>query len=294
MKVLNFGSINIDITYQVKDFVRAGETISSYAVERHAGGKGFNQSIALSRAGLPVYHAGCIGRDGIFLKEELDEAGVNTEYIKIVEIPTGNAIIQVNEKGNNCIILYAGANHRITEEYIDEVLQNFDTGDILILQNEISCLSYLVDAAYKKGMKIALNPSPMNEQIKHNLLEKAAWLLVNEVEAEDITNCNTPDSCIRTLSAMFPEAKIIMTLGSDGVIYCDKDNKVCQGIYHVPVVDTTGAGDTFTGFFLAMIIQGKTEKEALDVASKAAAISVSKAGAAQSIPTLEQLSAFEF
>ena len=292
MKVLNFGSVNIDITYKVKDFVRAGETISSYAVERHAGGKGFNQSIAMARAGLTVYHAGCIGSDGIFLREELDKAGVDTRYLKLGETPTGNAIIQVNNEGNNCIILYAGANYSITEAYIDQVLNDFEQGDVLVVQNEISCMEYLVNTAHEKGMKIAINPSPMNESINHSMLAKATWLLVNELEAAEIAAFEEEQRSIGALADMFPEALIVMTLGSEGVLYKDKEQVLHQGIYSVAAVDTTGAGDTFTGYFLASVLKGCSHKQALDVASKAAAISVTKPGAAESIPTMEQVLAF--
>ena len=291
MKVLNFGSINIDITYQVKDFVQAGETISSSSVTRHSGGKGFNQSLALARAGIHVYHAGCIGSDGLFLKEELEQCGVNTEYLKLVDSATGNAIIQVNSKGNNCIILYAGANHCVTEQDIDAVLQNFCPGDVLLIQNEINNLEYLVDKAYAKGMKIAVNPSPYNESITENILKKSSWLLINQVEAQSISGHTKYDQALSYLAKLCPDSTIIMTLGSEGVMCMDNGRIISHTAYKVNAVDTTGAGDTFTGYYLAAVLNGGTQERALELASKAASLSVQKPGAAESIPSMEQVEA---
>ena len=161
MKILNFGSLNIDRVYSVDEFVRAGETISSLKMETYAGGKGLNQSIAAARAGEEVYHGGMIGEDGLFLKELLAENGVETSFIGVTGAQTGHAIIQVNAGGQNSILLFGGANRMIDREFADHVLGNFDRGDILILQNETSSLGYIVDRAWEKGMRIALNPSPI-------------------------------------------------------------------------------------------------------------------------------------
>lgn len=289
MKILNFGSINIDNCYQVREFVRAGETISADAVKRHAGGKGFNQSVALARAGAEVYHAGCIGEDGLFLRDMLEQEGVKTELIKTVDAPTGNAVIQVNSYGNNCIILFSGANARVTEAYADTVFENFSSDDVLLIQNEISCLKYIVDKAAAIGMKIAFNPSPMNEGVSLDMLKKASWLFVNQVEAAEITGKEDRDETMEALAKLLPETAVIMTLGEDGAVYRDKALRTSHGIYPVPPVDTTGAGDTFTGFFLASVLKGQGVDRALETASKAAAISVTRPGAAESIPRLEEL-----
>ena len=149
--ILNFGSVNIDNCYQVRDFVRAGETISALEVTRHAGGKGFNQSVALARAGAKVCHAGCIGEDGLFLRDMLHAEGVDTDFLRVTDSPTGNAIIQVNARGENCIILYTGANGCVTEDYADEVFSRFGPDDVLLVQNEISSLPYIIEKAREKG-----------------------------------------------------------------------------------------------------------------------------------------------
>ena len=139
MKVLNFGSLNIDYVYDVDDFVKKGETISSKDLNVFCGGKGLNQSVALAKAGAEVYHAGMIGEDGKFLLDLLKEAGVNIDNVVIRDdIRTGNAIIQRNKSGDNCIILFSGANRSITKDYVDRVLSGFEKGDYIVLQNEIS------------------------------------------------------------------------------------------------------------------------------------------------------------
>lgn len=166
MNILNFGSLNIDYTYQVDHFVRAGETSSSKSLSVFSGGKGLNQSIALSRAGANVWHAGAVGKeDGAFLIEELSEAGVHTEFISRTEGKTGHAIIQKDPSGQNCILLYGGANQEIGKEFVDRVMERFEEGDFLILQNEISEIAYIMEKARQKGMRIVLNPSPMDEKI---------------------------------------------------------------------------------------------------------------------------------
>lgn len=291
--ILNFGSVNIDNCYQVRDFVRAGETISALEVTRHAGGKGFNQSVALARAGAKVCHAGCIGEDGLFLRDMLRAAGVDTDFLRVTDTPTGNAIIQVNSRGENCIILYTGANGSVTKDFADEVLKRFGPEDLLLIQNEISSLPYIIDKAKEKGMRIAFNPSPMNSGVTREMLGAADWLFVNQVEASEITGAEGRENCLRALCEMFPRTAIIMTLGGDGVVYRDEKQSLSHGIYPVNTLDTTGAGDTFTGFFLGALASGGSVEYALELASKAAAISVTRSGAAESIPTLDEVLQFE-
>lgn len=293
MKILNFGSVNIDLVYAVKEFVKPGETIASLSLEKHSGGKGFNQSVALAKAGMMTYHAGRIGADGMFLKKALEDYGAQTSHLQVVDMPTGHAMIQVNDQGENCIILYPGANAAMDEVFCDQVLRDFGEEDVLVLQNEINHLAHIVDKAYAKGMHIALNPSPMNAKITAELLEKVTWLFVNAVEAQSLTGEKEPALQMAVLKAKYPKAQIILTLGKEGAWYQTEDQLYKQVAYRVEAVDTTAAGDTFTGFFLAMLLQGKMPNEALEIATKAAALSVTKKGAATSIPTLEEVCAFK-
>ena len=285
MKVLNFGSLNLDYTYQVETILIPGETQASKSREIFCGGKGLNQSIALAKAGVPVYHAGMIGEEGEILLETCRENGVNTEFIRKIDGPSGHTIIQVDKNGQNCILLYGGANQEITRAQVDAAMECFEAGDFLVLQNEINEIAYIMEKAHEKGMKIVLNPSPMDEKIAGYPLDYVDYFLLNEIEAGDICGCQgSGRELLDKLGERFPGAKIVLTLGGDGSMYKDGDLVLEQPIYRVPVVDTTAAGDTFTGFFIGGLMRGEEPKTALDHAAKAAAIAVSRPGAAPSIP----------
>lgn len=293
MKILNFGSLNIDYVYSVEHFVQKGETLSSDMLNVYSGGKGLNQSIALSRAGLPVYHAGMIGEDGTFLENMLKDAGVNTQFLyKSSEVRTGNAIIQNDKNGDNCILLYGGANQAITKDMIDQVLANFEAGDWLVLQNEICEIPYIVEQAHHKGMKIMLNPSPMNDRIYELCLDYIDVFILNEVEAQGLVGTTDDVQKLQSqLKEKFPNAEIVLTLGEKGSMYLGEES-VEQEIYSVETVDTTAAGDTFTGYYLAGRLQEMSVKETLNMAAAASAIAVSKRGAAPSIPTKAEVIQF--
>lgn len=298
MKVLCFGSLNIDYTYHVDHFVQKGETLSSDSLNVFSGGKGLNQSIALAKAGAEAYHAGTIGEDGRFLLEMMEEAGVNTSCVTVSsEVRTGNAIIQNDKEGDNCILLYGGANQAITKNQVDQVLSRFGEGDWLVLQNEISRLPYIVDQAHRRGMKIVLNPSPMDEKIFDLPLNQVDYFLLNEVEAGQILKrkCGSGtdmDELASALSEQFPAAVIVLTIGSEGAIYSGPGKRFRQPVYKVKAVDTTAAGDTFTGYFIAGILKGLPEEKAMDMAAKAAAIAVTRPGAAPSIPKMQEVEMF--
>lgn len=296
MKVLNFGSLNIDHVYEVENFVKKGETISSYSLNTFCGGKGFNQSLALARAGVPVFHAGFVGEDGEDLIKTLKDNRVDVTFIKkIKDIPTGHAIIQLNQENDNCILLYSGANYMNTRSYVDEVLSEFCENDILLIQNEINELPYLVDKAYEKGIKIVLNPSPMNEKIQEIELNKIWCFILNEHEAKNLlkTEVFDNDEIINALGKKYPEHHIVLTLGEEGSVYVHGDETVYQTAYKVEVVDTTAAGDTFTGYYLSGIIDGESVKKSMDLAAKASALAVAKKGAEPSIPYVQMVNNFK-
>ena len=295
MKVLSFGSLNIDYTYKVPHFVKKGETLASERLQVFGGGKGLNQSVALAKAGTEVYHAGSIGQDGMFLLDMLKDAGANTDFVKILDtVRTGNAIIQNDKSGDNCIILYGGANQAITREQVDEVMSHFESGDYLVLQNEINELGYIVEKAHEKGMIIVLNPSPMNEKILALPLDVINYFILNEVEAAQILGKEDKgeeswEQIADDLLKKFPQATIVLTMGSEGSVFKNQKETVCQSIYKVQAVDTTAAGDTFPGYFIGGILGGLSAKEAMDQASKASAIAVTRKGAAPSIPVLAEV-----
>ena len=295
MKVLCFGSLNIDYTYKVPHFVKKGETLASERLQVFGGGKGLNQSVALAKAGTEVYHAGSIGQDGMFLLDMLKDAGANTDFVKILDtVRTGNAIIQNDKSGDNCIILYGGANQAITREQVDEVMSHFESGDYLVLQNEINELGYIVEKAHEKGMIIVLNPSPMNEKILALPLDVINYFILNEVEAAQILGKEDKgeeswEQIADDLLKKFPQATIVLTMGSEGSVFKNQKETVCQSIYKVQAVDTTAAGDTFSGYFIGGILGGLSAKEAMDQASKASAIAVTRKEAAPSIPVLAEV-----
>ena len=293
MKILNFGSLNIDIFFRVENIVKPGETISAKSIEKRPGGKGLNQSVALSKSFENVYHAGSVGDDGVFLIDYLKSEDINTKYIKKSDKLTGNAIIQVDDKGENSIVLYKGANFDNDKKFIDEVLDNFDKDDILLLQNEISSMKYLIDKAYEKGMKIVLNPSPITDEIKEFDFNKIDLLLVNEIEAKNIANKNSVDESIDYFTSTYKNINLIVTVGSKGSIFVNKNEKIKQEGIKVESVDSTGAGDTFTGFFVSYFYQGKNVRDCLKFASLASALSVTKSGDSISIPSLCDVKEFE-
>lgn len=294
MKILVFGSLNIDRRYMVDHFVQPGETLSSDSVGTFSGGKGLNQAIACKKAGSDVYMAGKIGTDGAFLLAELKDADVVTKHVFIDDDElSGHAIIQVDKDGQNCIILYGGTNRTITHAEIDEVLADFDKGDIILLQNEINALDYIIDKAHEKGMVVALNPSPMDDKLLSCDLSKISYFIMNEIEAAAICGQNDPDVAIATLHEKYPESKIVITLGGDGSKYFDGEITHEHGIYSVKAVDTTAAGDTFTGYFLNGLMENMEPMEIMSMAAKASAIAVSRPGAADSIPTKDEVLATE-
>lgn len=288
-KILNYGSLNIDRVYQVEHFVTPGETISSTKMDIFPGGKGLNQSIALARAGASVYHAGTIGEDGLFLKEALEKSGVDCRYIEVTDSPTGHANIQVDEKGENAIILFKGSNFENSKDQMYKVIDDFSEGDVLVLQNEINDIEYLMTLAKQKGMKIMLNPSPMNDELRNLDLSSVTWLILNEIEGNALTGEQDKDKILKELSQKYPDTAIILTLGSNGAFYQDKNVTYFQPCFECKVVDTTAAGDTFTGYFLAGIAAGLSQNDAMEQAAMAASIAVSRVGASSSIPDYEEV-----
>ena len=289
MKILNFGSLNIDKVYAVEEIVKGGETIDSVSFSESVGGKGLNQSIAVAKAGGNIMHAGCVGKDGEILLQALKDNNVDTSLIKTVESASGQAIIQVDKHGQNCIILFHGANYEVDKAYIDGVMQDFAQGDILILQNEISNIDYIIEVAKAKQMKIYLNPSPINENLNKYNIQAIDGIFVNEHEGAYLADKEKVEDILDSLASKYPELEIILTFGDKGAYYRHKDINIFQPAYKVDAVDTTAAGDTFTGYFIALRQQGKSIEESLQKASKASSITVSRKGASISIPKIAEV-----
>lgn len=291
MKILNFGSLNYDHVYEMEHFVLPKETISSINYSRNFGGKGLNQSIALAKAGMEIYHAGRVGSDGQDFIDYLNRYNVKTDYLlKDENEATGHAIIQVC-KGQNCIILHGGANQKVDDKQVDEVLSHFEKGDVLLLQNEISNIAYIMKKAHEKGMKIVINTAPMDDKIFTYPLEFVDIYIVNEVEAAGLVKTKTTDEkeIIKLIQKQYPNSKVVMTVGEKGAYFIGDDKVIHEDAKKVEAIDTTAAGDTFTGYFLASYLDDNDPVKALKIATLASSITVQGKGAAKSIPSIEDL-----
>jgi|TARA_Y100000310_G_scaffold314454_1_gene363808 ribokinase len=258
--------------------------------QQHPGGKGLNQSLALAKAGATVWHAGKVGSEGSWLKEIMTEAGVDTRLTEIVGVPSGHANIQVTPDGQNAIVLFGGANRSITVDDVDTVLAHGEKGDYLLVQNEISCMPELLERAKAKGLKIAFNAAPITEQVLDYPLETIDIFIVNEVEGEALSGESEPDKMIETLLESYPASAVTLTLGEKGAFFADQGGTIHQPAYVVDAADTTGAGDTFTGYLLAELLRDEDIASCLTTACKAAAVCVTRRGAATSIPERQELS----
>ncbi len=293
MKILNFGSLNFDKVYDVPHFCAEGETLLSQGYGEFLGGKGLNQSLALARAGAQVYHAGAVGPDGAPLRAILEESGVDTRHLMTVPTVSGHAIIQ-KYQGKNCIIVHGGANQETREADIDRILADFGPGDVLLMQNETSCVPYAMETAKARGLKVAFNASPITQALLQYPLELVDYFIINEVEGKALSDAGSEDfsQILQALARRFPQAVIVLTVGENGVLYRDSQVTTGHKRYTVPVADTTAAGDTFCGYFLAGLSQGLCVEECLRQASMAAAIAVSRHGAAPSIPWAREVQEF--
>lgn len=289
MKLLDFGSLNIDHVYRLERMVREGETIAAGEYQKNAGGKGLNQAIALRKAGAEVFMAGAVGQEGGFLLQFLAEQGVDTRHVRTLDAPTGHALIQVDGEGRNCIIVYGGANRLITPEMADSILDSFAPGDYVLLQNEISPLGHILRSAHERGLRIIINPSPITQELLEAPLHLADWLILNETEGHELSGQTQADAILDALIKRYPGCRFVLTLGEAGSIYADSARRVKQPAFTVPTVDTTAAGDTFTGYFLESVMKGETVERALLRASKASSITVSRPGAGQSIPCSDEV-----
>ncbi len=310
--IYNAGSLNIDDVFRTSHIVRAGETLPSRSLVRYAGGKGLNQTTALTRAGVRVCHFGRIGEDGMFLKQGLEADGVDVSGIVVADEPTGHAIIQVADDGENAIVLFGGANRTWGRADIDRLLAVARAGDILLLQNEINLLPELMSDAADAGLRLAMNPAPMTPEIVNCPLEKLSWLVVNEIEGHELagiplrtagaadhkpTGAADPEvdqrgdeEVVAELRLRYPGVVVIMTLGERGAIRAD-DSGMVRSCFPAleDVVDTTGAGDSFMGYWLAGEVRGLSAREGLRRACIAGAIAVTRSGATASIPPAEEV-----
>ncbi|MEX0887051.1 MAG: ribokinase [Phycisphaeraceae bacterium] len=298
MRICNFGSLNIDRVFRVEHIARPGETLPAASLATFAGGKGANQSVALAHAGVAgvagvaVHHAGCLGADGRWLLEKLAAAGVDVGHVRIDDdAPTGQAIIQVDDAGENAIILLAGANHRVTGEQIERTLGAFEVGDWLLLQNEINDVAAVIQAGRAQRLRVALNPAPFTDAVRNYPLDGIDLLIVNETEAAGLAGMQSVAGVLDALAHRAPRADIVLTRGAAGVAYRGRSGATLElpAADRGPVVDTTAAGDTFVGYYLAHVAGGASIEAALARAVQAAAVCVTRPGAMDAIPRADEV-----
>ncbi len=283
-KIVNFGSINIDHVYRVEHLVKPGETQMCLDYQRCSGGKGLNQSIALAHAGAEVYHAGKLNAADDWLIKLMREHGVDTRYVKTCGQPTGHAVIQVDGQGDNCIVIVGGANQAIEIDDIQTVLANFSACDALLVQNEVSHVAEILSMAHAQGLMTVFNPAPMHSAVLKYPFNCVDILVLNETEALSLTRQTTPEQTAEYLRFLYPNLQLLLTRGRQGAHYFSRDAHYNVPAKSVEAVDTTAAGDTFLGFFLAELMREQNPTRALQLATEAAAICVTRSGAAESIP----------
>lgn len=292
MAVINFGSINIDHVYQVEHFVQPGETLASNDYQMLLGGKGANQSIALAKAGSDVQHVGKVNEHDAPFKQTMIKSGIDCKFVVCTESPTGHAIIQVTPSGENAIVLFGGANLELDDKDILHALDDANRSDWVLTQNETSGIEQVLRQSKEKGLSVAFNPAPMTESVKHLPHDCIDLLIVNEVEAEEISGCQNLDQIEAYFRADWPHAEVIITLGKSGVRMLKGDETIDVPAFVVEAVDTTAAGDTFIGFFLSSYSASGDAKSSLVRACAASALAVTRIGAAQSIPDAEEVNQF--
>lgn len=288
----NFGSINLDHVYRVPHLVRPGETLASHDYRVGLGGKGANQSLAMAKAGGHVCHWGRLGRQDAWARDILSRAGVDVSHVALVDAPSGHAIIQVDDRAENAIILFPGANHGFRRADLNELVAATQPGDWLLTQNECLGLDKLFPLAGDHGLKIAFNPAPMTEDVLKLPLTRCQLVFVNRTEAAGITGL-TPDAggeaLLDALVTRLPATEVVLTLGGEGAWYQQGNRRLHQPALSVKAVDTTGAGDTFIGYFMAALQAQLPIDACLKRASIAAALAVQRPGAAESIPNCDEV-----
>ncbi len=287
MSIVNVGSINWDRVFRVPHFPQPGETLAARSGMVGLGGKGLNQSVAIARAGGKVLHVGAVGAGDLTIGPALQGVGLDLGGIaQVTGVETGSALILVDDTAENLIVLDQGANHRLDEGHISSVLAGYGESDWLLMQNETNGNLAAIKAAKARGMKIALAAAPFEADAVLPLLDDIDLLSVNEVEFAQLTAA-MPEG--RTL----PERLwVLISLGANGAKLQRPEGEVAVPAFRVTPVDTTGAGDTAFGAFMARLDLGEAPEEALRFAMAAAAIAVTRAGAVPAIPEVAEVLTF--
>ncbi len=286
MAVFNLGSINVDHFYKVPHLPRPGETLAATAHSVGLGGKGANQSVAAARGGATVVHIGAVGRDGVWTVDRLREFGVGVDHIAVLEMPTAHAIINVDPEGENAIVIFSAANVAQDETRIEQAFADALGDDFCVLQNETDKVAFAAERAREQGLRVVYSAAPFDADKVEEVLPFIDLLVVNEVEAQQLSNA------LGVSPKNLPVAEVLITRGAKGAVYRSGGQEIEVASFEVDPVDTTGAGDTYLGFFVAGLDAGMDIKGAMTFAAAAAAIQVTRPGTADAIPDLVEVKAF--
>ena len=216
MKILNYGSMNVDHVYEVDHIVRPGETLNALGRHDYPGGKGLNQSIAVARAGGDIYQIGVLGADGEVLERALKENRIHTDFVKHVPGGSAHTMLQVDRNGQNSIIVFADEAITFTDAEMEEILSHFSAGDAVIFQNELARSPVFMQKAADRGLTVIFNPSPMEDSIFAYPLDRVSWFVINEIEGAALTGKTAPEEILAGMANQYPGAGVVLTLGSDG------------------------------------------------------------------------------
>jgi ribokinase len=285
MAIWNLGSINADMVYTLPHLPAPGETLAALDLQQFLGGKGANMSVAAARAGSHVCHIGAVGPDGTWAVDRLLEYGVNTRHVTQIDTPTGHAIIAVDRQAENQIILFPGANRAISSDQLGQALTQAESGDILVLQNETNMQPEAAKMGHDLGLRVCYAAAPFDAAAVQAVLPFLDLLFLNEVEAQQLQQATGKTPIELGVS------DVIITLGAKGARHFSAETGNTQDIpaHAVTAVDTTGAGDTFTGYVLSGLDRSLSMPQAMALAARAAALMVTRPGTADVIPDLKEV-----
>jgi len=300
-KVVVIGSLNMDLVTRAPRLPRGGETLIGESFATVSGGKGANQAVAAARLGADVSMVGCVGSDayGAELRGALLAELIDCQAVSTVDGSSGVALIVVDDNSQNAIVIVAGANGALTPQVIDSFDAVLQAADVIICQLEVpdATVGHALKRGRELGKTVILNPAPASRPLPADWFAAIDYLIPNESEASALTglpvdSLESAETAATRLIAM-GAGKVIITLGAEGSLFADGTRLEHFPAPKVKAVDTTAAGDTFVGGFAAALVAGSSEAEAIRFGQVAAALSVTRAGAQPSIPTLSDVQAFK-
>ena len=300
-KICVIGSINMDLVVNVDEMPKKGQTLIGSNFKEVPGGKGANQAVAVSRLGANVCMVGKVGSDGFGqnLLNQLKNNNVDTKYIQIEEGASGIALITVDKNAENAIVVSPGANFKLAQKDIDNCIDAIKESNVVVIQLEtpIDTIKYALEKSKELDKFTILNPAPA-VKLGDDIIKNVDLLTPNETELEILSgvSINNEDDILKAAQVMLEKGvkKLIVTLGSKGSLYIDKENKIFKKSYKVDAIDTTAAGDSYTGAIAVSLSQGKNVEDAIDFASRVGALCVTKEGAQTSLPTIEEVLNYKF